>query len=129
MCPYFQTMLHRLFLRHACMPFIEPFFTAEAPVDRLLAILSEIVHNPCRHEDVAVPAILIFEDIMRMHITPRWNDVVLFEQCMQVHPDPLWCVNQESAFSEAQCSKPMRSREYRPILAENMHHTRRKAGM
>lgn len=72
-------------MRHACTPFIEPFFTAEAPVDRLLAILGEIVHNPCRHEDVAVPAILVFEDIMRMHSTPRWNDVVLFEQCLQVH--------------------------------------------
>ena len=88
MCPYFQSMLHRLFMRHACTPFIEPFFTAEAPVDRLLAILGEIVHNPCRHEDVAVPAILVFEDIMRMYSTPRWNDIVLFEQCMQVRLEP-----------------------------------------
>ena len=75
-------------MRHACTPFIEPFFTAEAPVDRLLAILGEIVHNPYRHEDVAVPGILVFEDIMRMYSTPRWNDIVLFEQCMQVRLEP-----------------------------------------
>ena len=116
-------------MRHACTPFIEPFFTAEAPVDRLLAILGEIVHNPCRHEDVAVPAILVFEDIMRMHSTPRWNDVVLFEQCLQVHVEPFVefelgvgsafrqlpspVLNPSHAFVEIrgrQCEKPARSK-------------------
>ena len=83
-CPYFQSMLHRLFLRHACAPFIEPFFGAEAPVDRLLAVLGEIVHDPHRHEDIVMPALLVFEDVLQMHSTPQWGDVVLFEQCMQV---------------------------------------------